>query len=635
MRKKIYNLPLKTVCFLLLMFTLTLSVCSICAGGYLASTGGYQMEELAYLQQQLENPLHNINFDLAYNYSNEVTDSSSSFYPYSRYYDGNYRFELFDSTGKLLLSNYSGGDILLMQQDELTFHPSYNQQVHLFVKGYLLSGLEQQDQFSYLAELFTFLYQVRARIVWMAVLCPLSSICLAVYLLHACGRRHDQEGIVLGFQERIPLDLYLAVTGTAISLLVCLAIDLIETSIHMPLPLAFALMLACLLAGAALLTASILTLVVRGKYGHGYWWRHTVCFYVLRFVYRLCRRCLRFAGKVLRLCPVLWQWLLAGVALVALSFLLLNPYTSTLGYLFYIFLVFGSLLYLGWSYQVLRRGVARLARGSLQEKIPLRGLFGTFRDVANELNDLGQSASLAAQKQIRAERMKTELITNVSHDIKTPLTSIVNYVDLLQKPHTPEQGEQYLEVLSRQSQRMKKLTEDLVEMSKASSGNIPVSLTVTSAAELIHQALAEYEKKMAAAQLEPVLTAPDNLQVLADGRLFWRVMDNLLGNCVKYAQPGTRVYIDAVQFERKVLISIKNISKEPLNIPAAELMERFVRGDQSRNTEGSGLGLHIAKTLMELQKGKLTLTVDGDLFKAVLLFDSSPWPATQPSDTPA
>lgn len=176
-----------------------------------------------------------------------------------------------------------------MQQDELTFHPSYNQQVHLFVKGYLLSGLEQQDQFSYLAELFTFLYQVRTRIVWMAVLCPLSSICLAVYLLHACGRRHDQEGIVLGFQERIPLDLYLAVTGTAISLLVCLAIDLIETSIHMPLPLAFALMLACLLAGAALLMASILTLVVRGKYGHGYWWRHTVCFYVLRFVYRLCR----------------------------------------------------------------------------------------------------------------------------------------------------------------------------------------------------------------------------------------------------------------------------------------------------------------------------------------------------------
>lgn len=352
MRKKIYNLPLKTVCFLLLIFTLTLSVCSICAGGYLAATGGYQMDPQAYLQQQLESPLHSINFDLAFDYSNEVTDSDSSFYPYSMYYDGNYRFELFDSTGKLLLSNYSGEEVLLMQQDEMTFYASYNRQVHLLVKGYLLSGLKEQDRFSYQAELITSLYQMRTRIVWMAVLCPLSTICLAVYLLHACGRRQDQEGIVLGFQERIPLDVYLAVTATAITLLVCLAINLVEGGIHMPLPLTFALMLVCLLAGATLLVSSILTLVVRGKYGHGYWWRHTVCFYILRFLYRLCRWCLRFVGKVLRLCPVLWQWLLAGVALVALSFLLLNPYTSTLGYLLYMFLVFGSLLYLGWSYQV-------------------------------------------------------------------------------------------------------------------------------------------------------------------------------------------------------------------------------------------------------------------------------------------
>lgn len=630
---KIYRLPFKTVCFLLLMFTLTLSACSICAGSFLAATGGYQMEPQDYLRQQLEDPLRSFNYDLANDYHNEAVTSDSSFSLYNMYYDGNYRFELFDDAGNLLLSNYSGEEILMMQQDEVAFHTPYDQLVRYSVKGYLLAGLEEPDRFSVEAELITFLHQQRTRIVWMTILCPLVSICLAVYLLHACGRRPEQQGIVLGFQERIPLDLYLAVTVTAIILLVCLVIDLVDSSIHMPLPLAFALVLVCLLASATLLISSVLTLVVRGKYGHGYWWRHTVCFYVLRFCYRLTRRCFRLAGKVLRLCPVLWQWLLAGVALVALSFLLLNPDTTALGYLFYLFLVFGSLLYLGWSYQVLRQGVARLARGSLHEKVPLRGLFGTFRDVAGELNDLGQSASLAAQKQIRAERMKTELITNVSHDIKTPLTSIVNYVDLLQKPHTPSQGEQYLEVLSRQSQRLKKLTEDLVEMSKASSGNIPVSLAVTSAAELIHQALAEYEKKMAAAQLEPVLTAPENLQVLADGRLFWRVMDNLLGNCVKYAQPGTRIYIDAVQFERKVLLSIKNVSKEPLNIPASELMERFVRGDRSRNTEGSGLGLHIAKTLMELQKGKLTLTVDGDLFKAMLLFDSPPQLA--PSDTPA
>ena len=224
--------------------------------------------------------------------------------------------------------------------------------------------------------------------------------------------------------------------------------------------------------------------------------------------------------------------------------------------------------------------------------------------------------------------MKTELITNVSHDIKTPLTSIVNYVDLLQKPHTPAEGEQYLEVLARQSQRLKKLTEDLVEMSKASSGSIPVNLAPVNVVELVNQALAEYEEKLQRANLPVVLTAPQpEILVSADGRLFWRVMDNLLGNCVKYAQPGTRVYVDVVKYEKKVMISVKNISQAELNLPAEELMERFVRGDSARNTEGSGLGLNIAKTLMSLQKGKLNLVIDGDLFKAVLLFNClSPTP---------
>lgn len=204
----------------------------------------------------------------------------------------------------------------------------------------------------------------------------------------------------------------------------------------------------------------------------------------------------------------------------------------------------------------------------------------------------------------------------------------MNYVDLLQKPHTPAEGEQYLEVLARQSQRLKKLTEDLVEMSKASSGSIPVNLAPVNVVELVNQALAEYEEKLQRANLPVVLTAPQpEILVSADGRLFWRVMDNLLGNCVKYAQPGTRVYVDVVKYEKKVMISVKNISQAELNLPAEELMERFVRGDSARNTEGSGLGLNIAKTLMSLQKGKLNLVIDGDLFKAVLLFNClSPTP---------
>ena len=235
---------------------------------------------------------------------------------------------------------------------------------------------------------------------------------------------------------------------------------------------------------------------------------------------------------------------------------------------------------------------------------------------------------------MKSERLKTELITNVSHDIKTPLTSIVNYVDLLQKPHTPEEETEYLAVLDRQSKRMKKLIEDLVEMSKASTGNIPAYLAPTDLVEITNQALAEYDGKLKLAGLTPEVTvlgrdgkpkAPEAaVTVMADGRLLWRVLDNLLGNAVKYAMPGTRLYVDIAEYERSVMLSVKNISKNRLNISADELMERFVRGDASRSTEGSGLGLNIAKSLMELQKGKLNLIVDGDLFKAVLLYDPMP-----------
>ena len=217
--------------------------------------------------------------------------------------------------------------------------------------------------------------------------------------------------------------------------------------------------------------------------------------------------------------------------------------------------------------------------------------------------------------------MKTELITNVSHDIKTPLTSIINYVDLLQKAQTEEERKEYLAVLDRQSQRLKKLIDDLMDMSKASTGNMSVDITKVDAVEAVNQALGEFADKLDRAMLIPVFRHDDeSLPMMADGRLVWRVLSNLLGNAVKYAMPGTRLYIDLSKMGGKVILSVKNISREELNVDADELMERFVRGDDSRNTEGSGLGLNIAKSLMELQKGELQLLVDGDLFKVTLIF---------------
>ena len=328
----------------------------------------------------------------------------------------------------------------------------------------------------------------------------------------------------------------------------------------------------------------------------------------------------KFLARFYHLLPLTWQWLLVGL-LIEGGFLLSLAMGS-------LFLLWGSLLfgvaaavYGANVFGTLLEAAKRMRAGDLDVKVDDKLMLGAYKDFAAELNGLNEVVQIAAQKQMKSERMRTELITNVSHDIKTPLTSIINYVDLLQKPHTEEEGKSYLEVLSRQSGRMKKLIDDLIELSKASTGNIPVELTKMDAVEAVNQALGEFTDKLTAAELTPVFRQPEEpLFVHADGRLAWRAMSNLLSNAVKYAQPGTRFYIDMVALDGKVCISFKNISRAALNVSAEELMERFVRGEASRNQEGSGLGLNIAKSMMELQHGDLELLVDGDLFKATLIF---------------
>ena len=272
----------------------------------------------------------------------------------------------------------------------------------------------------------------------------------------------------------------------------------------------------------------------------------------------------------------------------------------------------------------LQAGAKRLAAGDMTP-VDERHLTPEQRKHAQSLNSIGRGMDAAVARQMKSERMKTELITNVSHDLKTPLTSLISYVDLLKKEGlTSERAPEYLEVLDRQSQRLKKLTEDLVEASKASSGNIQAKPEDTDVNLLLSQAAGEYAERLAGASLTPVITLdPSEPHIRADGRLLWRVFDNLLSNVTKYALPGTRVYLTTEAKDGKVFVTFRNVSREPLNISAEELMERFVRGDASRNTEGSGLGLSIARSLTELNGGTLDLTVDGDLFKAVLIFNQN------------
>lgn len=273
----------------------------------------------------------------------------------------------------------------------------------------------------------------------------------------------------------------------------------------------------------------------------------------------------------------------------------------------------------------LEKAARELAAGQLDYQVATHGLMSGLREQGEALNSIGAGMKTAVDEQMKGERFKTELITNVSHDLKTPLTSIVSYVDLLKKEDVPSPtAREYIEVIDRQSAKLKKLTEDLVEASRASSGAIAVHPEPTDVRELLSQSVGEYTERLAANGIEAMLALPQRGVVLdTDGRLLWRVLENLLQNIAKYAQPGTRAYVDLTCEGGHMAIALKNTSAEALNIPAEELMERFVRGDASRHTEGSGLGLSIAQSLTELLGGTMALYLDGDLFKVTLSFEGA------------
>lgn len=476
-------------------------------------------------------------------------------------------------------------------------------------------------EYQYLLELYNYRYTL----IWALAGFLLLSILLVVYLLCTAGR--DREGLVnpVGL-SRMPLDVY---CFGALCILLLLTAILDTTSTGTVVLVALLILIAaavCIPVGLGFLYILAAQIKCKG----GYWWKHTVCGWCLRKIWQFCRRCVDGLRSIFELLPVVWQWLLtAGIMAFALLFTALLTFGSSyirISIFFPLLLLaiaacIAIILYGSWCFGMILIGAKKMSDGELDYRIPEEKLFGAFKTCAQQLNSLSGAAAIAAEKQLRSERMKTELIANVSHDIKTPLTSIINFVDLLEKPHTEEESTQYLEVLSRQSQSLKKLIEDLMDLSKASTGNMNVNLTTLDAVEAVNQALGEYADKLEKAQLAPIVRAPEGkLPITADGRLIWRVLSNLLGNAVKYAAPGTRVYLEVTDVQSAVQISIRNISRDELTVTAEELLERFVQGDASRNTEGSGLGLNIAKSLMEVQHGTLDLTLDGDLFKVTLTF---------------
>ena len=267
--------------------------------------------------------------------------------------------------------------------------------------------------------------------------------------------------------------------------------------------------------------------------------------------------------------------------------------------------------------------IKRIRQGEVDCQLEVERLHGENQEIAEAVNNIGEGIKNAVATSMKDERMKTDLITNVSHDIKTPLTSIINYVDLLkrQKIQT-EPVKSYIEILDAKSQRLKQLTDDLVEASKISSGNIVLEKERLNLTELLNQSIGEFSEKFEEKQLQIVFEHSDcQAYIYADSRRMWRIIENLFNNIYKYAMPATRVYIDVKVENGHIEASVKNISQMQLNIRSDELTERFIRGDVARATEGSGLGLSIAKSLTEVQGGEFQVYLDGDLFKVTLQFE--------------
>lgn len=538
----------------------------------------------------------------------DATQPATVFYNYSSAY---FRLADPDEDVHIIWHNHNGVDYYIQERQS----PSY--QVSLYIEDNSITAA-----YGLSIESIRSLYDLRYYVLVVMAVSALGCLGCLIYLSFAAGKSRFREEIRPGGLNRIPLDIYIPVVIFCCFWLLYAIYEMSPldnmyyyagNTLLEDMALRAILSAAFAFVGGILATGAIFAMAAQWKTPNRYWLKNTV-------LYRIIAPIVRALYKLFRLLPVMWQWLLVGIGM-GFPIVFSIAVESEFLLLWSILNCFAVIVYGAYAFGTLLQGAKNMAQGNLSAKVSTKFLFGAFRDFGHQLNAVAAAALASADAKLRSDRMKTELITNISHDIKTPLTSVINYTDLLRSAQSPQQQEEYLTILEHQGQRLKKLIEDLTELSKASTGNIQAVTAPMDGVEALQQALGEFSDKMALAQLQVCPDIPgEPVMLQADGRLFWRVTANLMSNVVKYAMAGTRVYVSLKKTDYFGVIAIKNISREPLNIRADELMERFVRGDRSRNTEGSGLGLSIAASLMEVQNGRLEIEVNGDLFSATLYF---------------
>ena len=483
----------------------------------------------------------------------------------------------------------------------------------------------QQDTYFFIDRFISLIYTLRYWIYGIGIGAILIAIASFVFLLCASGKRDGMPTVQPGWGTKIPFDLLTGITALAGFLMIQI---MVETNFYYGSDIEVAL--GFVLLGIALMVIFLgwcMSFATRIKLGG--WWKNNLICYLSRSLYTAIRHLLHNILSLGKQIPLVWKTALVTAFLSTIELLLIcGAYCEldvllTFWFAKYLILI-PMILYAALMLRKLQKGGEALAAGDLGYQLDTQKMFWHFKSHGENLNSIGEGMTAAVEQRLKSERMKTELITNVSHDIKTPLTSIINYTDFIRKePCDNPAITEYAEVLYRQSDRLKRLIDDLLEASKASTGNLEVLLSPCEVGVLLTQTAGEYEQKLLKKGLILVTKQPEQpVKIMADGRHLWRVFDNLMNNICKYAQHDTRVYLTLEEKEGQAMVSFKNISHEALNLSAEELLERFVQGDSSRKSDGNGLGLSIAKSLTELQNGVMELSTDGDLFKVVLRFST-------------
>ncbi len=577
--------------------------------------------------------------DMAYREANYISYRLDSYKHLDSYYKNkNVYYQVINIDGQETDSNYNGEDYIATATvpyytyDEDIIEDKYgNTDIRLVeihsadITVYIAKNMKHNDIFSLVANIVHIGFKLQYFMIVIAIISLGLAIALISYLLCAAGHTSSGE-VKLNYLDKIPFDLYTCFVG-AIALGYVVLIS--EMSYNQVPAIAFLFILACVAYCIAL--GYVLGIATRIKTGTLF--KNTLIYRIFKGIKNTFKKPLSYLKfTVKNLSFVKKTLIVLGFLLcveILISAIVYNyvryngPYAMIWPMIFLNAIGIIVILYFAVTLQKIKEGGEQISSGNLDSKIDTKYMIGDFKEFSENMNNINSSLQAAVEERMKSEHFKVELITNVSHDIKTPLTSIINYVDLIKKEDIENDTVKgYVDVLDRQSGRLKKLVEDLVEASKASSGNVSVELSPCNVNVLLNQALGEFEERLNKAKLTPIIKSQgENITVLADGRHLWRVFDNLLSNVCKYAMPNTRVYINVTDNAKRTEIIFRNISNYELNISADELIERFVRGDKSRHTEGHGLGLSIARSLLELQGGHLELSVDGDLFKAMIIFE--------------